>query len=85
MEESPREKKEAGNAIFGLYENLLDETALIKWNKIVQKQIVVTPWTDLNGNMYNDKAGQKTVKSFKNCVKFHLLKVFPNDAAERQK
>ena len=80
-----RKKREAGNAIFALYENLLDETALLKWNKIVEKQIGVTPWTDLNGISHNDKARQKTVKSFKDCVKFHLLQVFPNDAAEKQK
>ena len=59
-----QKKREAGNAIFGLYENLLDETALLKWNKIVEKQIGVTPWTDLNGKSHDDKARQKTVKSF---------------------
>ena len=80
-----QKKREAGNAIFGLYENLLDETALLKWNKIVEKQIGVTPWTDLNGKSHDDKARQKTVKSFKDCVKFHLLQIFPDDAAEKQK
>ena len=78
-------RRDAGNAIFGLYENLLDETALLKWNKIVQKQIGVTLWTGLNGNVHTDKARPKTVMSFKDCVKFHLLQVFPNDAVERQK
>ena len=36
-------RREAGSANFRLYKILLDETALLKWNKIVQKQISVTP------------------------------------------
>ena len=68
-----QKKKEAGNAIFGLYKNLLDETALLKWNKIVEKQIGVTLWTDLNGNSHNDKARQKMVKSFKDCVQKYYI------------
>ena len=31
------EKKKAGDAIFALYENLLDHTALLKWNGIIAK------------------------------------------------
>ena len=76
---------ESGNSIFGLNKNLFDETALLKWNKIVQKQFCVTPWTDLNGKSHDNKARQKTVKSFKDCAKFHMLQVFPDDAAECQK
>ena len=79
------EKRKAGGAIFALYENLLNETALLKWNSIVSKQIGVTPWTDLKGKEHKDKARQKTVKSFKDCVRFHLLQVFSDDAAEYQK
>ena len=79
------EKRKAGEAIFALYENLLNETALLKWNSIVSKQIGVTPWTDLKGKEHKDKARQKTVKSFKDCVRFHLLQVFSDDAAEYQK
>ena len=77
-------KRKAGDAIFALYKNLLDETNLLKWKKIVQKQIGITPWTDLNGKEHNTFR-QRIIKSFKDCVKFHLLQVFPNDAAERQK
>ena len=76
--------EKAGTAIFALYENLLGETALLKWNKIVASQIGTHPWTDLKGESH-DTIRMKTVKSFKDCVKFHLLTVFSQDAAERQK
>ena len=62
------EKKKAGDAIFALYKNLLNDTALLKWNSIVSKQICVTPWTNLKGKVHSDKPRQKTVKSFKDCV-----------------
>ena len=62
--------EEAGTAIFALYKNLLDKTALLKWNKIIHKQIGVSPWTDLSGKSH-DTIHKKTVKSFKDCVKFH--------------
>ena len=54
---------EAGIAFFALYENLLDESALLKWHKIVQKQISITPWTNLNSNSHTT-AHQKTVSFF---------------------
>ena len=78
------EKRKAGDAIFTLYENLLDEATLLKWKKIVQKQVGITPFTNLNGKVH-DTFHQRTIKSFKDCVKLHLLQVFPEDAAERQK
>ena len=79
-----KKMEEAGTTIFALYKNLLDETTLLKWNKIVHKQIGTSPWTDLNGQSH-DTIHEKMVKSFKDCVKFHLLQVFPDDAAEQQK
>ena len=80
-----KEKQKAGDAIFALYENLLHDTALLKWNGIVAKQIGVTSWTDLKGNEHKNTTRAKTPKSFKDCVQFHLLQVFNDDAAERQK
>ena len=79
------EKRKAGDAIFALYENLLDQTTILKWNSITSKQIGTIPWTDLKGKIHSDKPRQKTVKSFKDCVRFHLLTVFSDDAAERQR
>ena len=80
------EMGKAGDAIFALYENLLDHTATLKWNSITAKQIGVTSWTDLQGKEHKTKQPrQKTVKSFKDCVKFHLLQIFSDDAAEKQK
>ena len=77
-------KRKAGDAIFALYKNLLDKTNLLKWKKIVQKQISITLWTNLNGKVH-DTFCLRTIRSFKDCVKFYLLQVFPDDAAERQK
>ena len=54
------EKKKAGDAIFALYENLPNDTALLKWNGIIAKQIGVTPWNDLKGKVHSDKPHQKT-------------------------
>ena len=76
--------EKAAKAIFPLYKNLLGKSALIKWNKIVANQIGTSLWTNLNGHT-NDTIHKKMIKSFKNCVKFHLLTIFPQDAAEWQK
>ena len=47
-------------------------------------QIGAAPWTDLQGNVQNFSR-EHYVQSFKDCVTFHLLSVFSNDAAEHQK
>ena len=71
----------ATRKIFALYKNLLGKCALIKWNKIVATQIRRVPWTDLNGHI-NNTPHAKMLKSFKDCVKFHLLTIFSQDTAE---
>ena len=50
----------------------------------MSRQIGVTPWTDLKGKTQTEKRA-KTRKSFDDCVKHHLLTVFSDDAAEKQK
>ena len=67
--------EEAGTAIFALYENLLDKTALLKWNKIFHKQIGTSPWTNLNGKfhllqVFSDDAAEQQ----KYYINIHLKK-----------
>ena len=56
----------------------------MKWARIVDTQVGVMPWTDLQGNVHN-KERDPLADSFMDCVKFHLLLVFLHDAAEHQK
>jgi hypothetical protein len=54
------------------------------WNKILAEQIDCSPWKDLRGNVH-DTPRSKTWDSFMECVTFHLLTVFRNDAAKAQR
>jgi len=73
-----------GKAFFSLYETLLGETSRVKWARIVENQVGVVPWTDLQGNVHDVKR-KYSAQSFMDCVKFHLLSVFSYDAAEHQR
>ncbi len=53
------------------------------WNKILAKQVNSSLWKDLRGIVHNTPRS-KTRDSFKECVTFHILSVFRNDAAESQ-
>ena len=66
---------EASEGFFSLYENLLSEDARFRWDK---------PWTDLQGNEHAEERG-KGKQSFQDCITFHLLDMFPSDAAEQQR
>jgi hypothetical protein len=70
--------------IFQLYSNFLLEEVRQLWNKILAKQIDSSPWKDLRGIVHNTPRS-KTWDSFKECVTFHMLTVFRNDAAEVQR
>ena len=70
--------------MFVLYKNLLSENAWSKWSTIVANQIKVNPWTDLTGNMHTAPQSP-LVQSFEDCVTFHLLTVFPQDASEQER
>jgi uncharacterized protein YukE len=72
------------NQVFQLYSNFLSEEARQPWNKILAEQIDCSPWKDLRGNVHNTPRS-KTWDSFMECVTFHLLTVFRNDAAEAQR
>ena len=63
---------------------MLGEASRVEWARIVDTQVGVIPWTDLQGNVHDEKR-EYSVQSFMDCVKFHLLSVFSHDAAEHQK
>ena len=75
---------EAAEGFFSLYANLLSEDARFRWDKIVTSQVGTAPWTDLQGNEHAEARG-KGKQSFQDCITFHLLDMFPSDAAEQQR
>jgi hypothetical protein len=70
--------------MFQFYTNLLSVDAKYAWNKIVQEQTQSDPYTDLQGvSMKEPRVLLR--KSLDDCVMFHLLTVFPNNAAEQER
>ena len=47
-------------------------------------QIGAAPWTDLQGHIHVSSR-EHSVVAFEDCVCFHLLSIFSNDAVEQQK
>jgi hypothetical protein len=70
--------------MFQLYANLLSVNARYAWNKIVHTQTKANPCTELQGLTRKGPRGMSR-KSFEDCVIFHLLTVFPNNAAEQER
>ena len=83
VKEQLTKMSESANRIFSLYENLLSNPAQAKWHKVVASQVKAPQWTNLNG-ITHVKARKKSTTSFEDCVTFHLLTIFPEDAAEQQ-
>ncbi len=54
------------------------------WNKIVREQREADPYKDLDG-MSRKGPRRLPWESFNACIMFHLLTVFPNNAAEQEK
>jgi hypothetical protein len=54
------------------------------WNKVVWEQTEADPYKDLKGVSRKRPRGLLR-ESFNKCVMFHLLTVFPNNAAEQEK
>ncbi len=54
------------------------------WNKIVKEQTEADPFKDLQGMSKKGPRGL-TRESFNDCVMFHPLTVFPNNAAQQEK
>ncbi len=76
-------KATAAEGFFLLYVNLLSKDARFRWDDIVSSQIGAAPLTDLQGNEHK-KEHEKSMESFQDCITFHLLDMFPGDAAEQQ-
>jgi hypothetical protein len=70
--------------MFQFYANLLSLDAKYAWNKIVREQTETDLYKDLKGVSRKGPRGLSR-ESFDNCVMFHLLTVFPNNAAEQEK
>ena len=71
-------------AFFRFYKTMLGEASQVRWTRIVDSQVGVMPWTNLQENV-NNVEREYSAESFRDCVKFHLLTVFSHDAAEHQK
>ncbi len=74
----------AMNLMFMFYSNLLSPESKCTWNKIVSKQTGGNPFVNLQGVSLEGPRGM-SCESFNDCVMFHLLTVFPINAAEQQK
>jgi hypothetical protein len=70
----------AASKMFSFYSNLLSPESKYLWNKIVGKQIESDPYVNLQGDSLEVPRGMSR-ESFNNCVMFHLLTVFPINAA----
>jgi hypothetical protein len=73
----------AAQDMFQFYVNLLSVNAKYVWNKIILEQTQSNPYTDLQGIFRKGSRGLLR-KSFDDCVMFHLLTMFPNNAAEQE-
>jgi hypothetical protein len=85
VKETARIQKDAtATEMFQFYANLLSLDAKYAWNKIVREQTEADPYKDLKG-MSNKGPRGLTRESFDKCIMFHLLTVFPNNAAKQEK
>jgi hypothetical protein len=76
--ETAKNKKESAA------KELLSLDAKYVWNKIVKEQTDTDPYKDLQGMSKKDPRGLSH-KSFDDCIMFHLLTIFTNNAAEQEK
>ncbi len=84
-EETTKNKKEAtATKMLQVYTNLLSLDAKYAWNKIVQEQTEADSYKDLKDMSRKGPRGLSH-ESFDKYVMFHLLTVFPNNAAEQEK
>ncbi len=75
----------AASQMFAFNTYLLTVKAKYAWSKIVEEQMEGNPYVDLQGVSKSDPRGM-SCKLFNNCVLlFHLLTMFPINAAEQEK
>jgi hypothetical protein len=82
--EAATQRDKAAADMFQLYANLLSVNVRYAWNKIVQEQTEADPYQDLQGLTRKGPQGMSR-KSLEDCVMFHLLTMFPNNAAEQER
>jgi hypothetical protein len=83
-ESAKNKRKAAATEMFQFYVNLLSLNAKYLWNKIVWEQMEADPFKDFQGVSRKGPRGLLW-ESFNNCIMFHLLTVFLNNAAEQEK
>jgi hypothetical protein len=74
----------AATLMFTFYLNLLSTESKYTWNKIAIKQMEGNPYVNLQGVSLEGPRGM-SCKLFNNCMMFHLLTMFPINAAEQEK
>jgi hypothetical protein len=74
----------AVNLMFRFYLNLLSPESKYTQNKIIIEQMEGNPYVNQQGVSLEGPRGMSH-KLFKDCIVFHLLTVFPINAAEQDK
>ncbi len=74
----------AVSKMFTFYSNLLSPESKYSWNKIVGKQRENDSYINLQGDDLEGPRGM-SCELFNDCIMFHLLTVFPINAAEQEK
>jgi hypothetical protein len=74
----------AANKMFAFYSNLPSPESKYAWNKIISKQMESNPFVNLQGVSLEGPRGM-SCELFNDCIMFHLLTVFPINAAEQEK
>jgi hypothetical protein len=74
----------ATSKMFTFYLNLLSPESKYVWNKIIGEQTESDPFVNLQGDSLEGTRGT-SCQSCNNCIMFHLLTVFPINAAEQEK
>ncbi len=73
----------AATKMFAFYANLLSIKVKYAWNKIIEEQTEGDLYVDLQGVLQKGPRGMSH-QLFDKCVLFHLLTVFPVNAAEQE-
>ncbi len=85
MKETAKIQRDAAaTKMFQFYAIFLSSNVKYAWNKIVREQTEVDPYKDIQGMSKKGPRGL-TRESFIDCVMFHLLTVFPSNAAMQEK
>jgi hypothetical protein len=85
VKETAKNKREAAaTKMFQFYTNLLSLDSKYAWNKIVREQPEADLFKDLQGVPRKGPRGLLR-ESFDECLMFHLLTVFLNNAAKQEK